>query len=210
MQAGASGDVLVRVPTQVSGTVSGAASPRVVLQENTAPARGRVTLVHRGALVVFEGASRVGWHRGTSAEWTPVSLWPQPHEADALAAHLARRDPLLVVLRERVATVPVFREELDRSDPVFAALADSAEDDPVELRIPALDWLPTEVRLRGLRFLSWADSVMSTTPYALCPPYLVDDPDGASAQIRFARPRRGERATDTDCRALVEHLFPGR
>lgn len=183
-------------------------SSRVALpDENTPPIGGRVTLDHRNALVVFEGAARIAWHRGTSSDWIPVGLWPRPEEAVLLEERLERGDPVLVILSEPVATVPLLVEELAASRELFAPYAGPAEGHLVELRLPALDWLPADARARGLEFLASTDKVIATTPYALCPPFLLDGPDADGRKIRFVRPRRGERATDADCRALVEHVF---
>ena len=200
-------EAILHLPSQ-TGNLPALADDRSVRWENTPPIGGRVTLLHKGALVVFEGASRVVWHRETSSEWTPIGLWPRPHEAAFLTAHLARREPMLVVLRDPIATLPLLTEELDRSDPLFTALAGHSEGDVVELQIPALDWLPAEDRLRGLRFLAWSASVLSATPHPLCPPYLVDEPAGAPitsasyapGEVRASRTRYAERSSSISSR----------
>lgn len=192
-----------RGPSMLVGNFPG------LLPENTPPVGGRVTLRHRNALVVLEGAPRISWHRSSSSEWVPVGVWPGPGGASCLREHLHGGAPLLVVVSEPVATVPLLVEELERADPALKRFAGPAEGHLVELRLPALDWLPEGARVRGLEFLRWTDGILSTTPYALCPPVLLEAP-GSATNIRFARPRRGEGVTDDDCRALVEHVFASR
>lgn len=196
-------ETTARLPAQGSYSTARAGLP----DENTPPIGGRVTVEHGNALVVFEGAARIAWHRRTSSDWIPVGLWPRPDEAVLLEGRLERGDPVLVILSEPVATVPLLVEELAASGELFAPYADPAEGHLVELRLPALDWLPDDVRARGLEFLARTDKVIATTPHALCPPFLLDDPGPEGSNVRFVRPRRGERATDADCRALVEHVF---
>ncbi|MGI5467478.1 hypothetical protein [Streptomyces sp. CA-132043] len=187
------------------------------------------TVLCAGILIIFEGAARIRWAVDGTGDWTPVALWPGAREADEVAERLERRQPLLVVLDELDtphgidaragddglgATVPVWRAELDRAPADLAALA-TGDGDLLDLRVPALTWLPPELRQRGTEFWRAAGARTADVPPALLPPLLLDGageaadgPRGGHPHVRFARRSRTPALTPRHLAAAAAHAFP--
>lgn len=161
-------------------------------------------------LIIVEGASRIRWVTDTSRTWSPVAFWPDGAEAAEVALHLEKRQPLLVVLDDTAVMVPVWDHELDRAPANVAALA-VGEGDLLDLRVPALDWLPAPLRHRGLDFWRTSTARLAGTPTALLPPLLFDTPEQAAEDtwhVRFARRTRPFPLTGKRLTSVVAHAFP--
>ncbi|CAL9429178.1 hypothetical protein [Streptomyces sp. enrichment culture] len=145
---------------------------------------------HGTTLVVFEGGRRMRWSRPGPGRWRPVGVWPGAAEAAALAGYLAARGNLLVVLDRAEPTVSLLAEELAGAPAavrrLLPATAPEPDDPVVDVGIPALDWLPAPLRLRGLRFLARATEAAERTPALLLPALLTDEPDPERPHVRFA------------------------
>jgi hypothetical protein len=166
------------------------------------------TLEHPPALIVLEGADRVRWRLEPSGNRTAVGVWPDTEESTALHRHLAECRPLLVVLDAPVTDVCVFRDELRDAPPAVTARA-MGVDDPFDLRVPALDWLPEPYRTRGLNFWDQTESLLAAQPSALLPRLLLDTPHTtAGRHVRFARRSPRARVTPDELGPIVAHLFP--
>ncbi|MFF0158148.1 hypothetical protein ACFYRY_11550 [Streptomyces sp. NPDC005263] len=150
---------------------------------------------HGGTLVVFEGSRRMLWSRPGPGRWRPVGIWPQAADAAALTAHLAARRNVLVVLDGAEHTVSLLAEELAAAPPSVRRLVpgpdpsvpgpDRYPEEPVEVRIPVLDWLPGPLRRPGVELLRTGAELMRRTPAALLPPLLTDEFDPARPHLRF-------------------------
>lgn len=163
---------------------------------------------HGSALVVFEGSRRMLWRRPGPGRWRPAGIWPEAAEAAALAAHLAARRNLLVVLDGTEHTVSLLLEELAAAPASVRRLAPGPHrDEPVDVRIPVLDWLPAPLRHPGLAFLRTGREAARRTPAALRPPLLLDEPAPDRPYLRFAlRTQRGGVGPGRLADA-VNHLF---
>ncbi|MEU6283407.1 hypothetical protein [Streptomyces sp. NPDC047028] len=168
------------------------------------------TLAVGNALVVFEGAPRLKWQWQSLTQWTPTGLWPSPEELREITARFDRGDPVLIVLGEREAGVTVTQEEMSQAPPELRSLATFSEGTGGigELRIPQLDWLPEDLRARGLRFFDDSDLVIARTPAPLRPPLLLDEPAPYDAQVRFVRQTGPGGCSPAALTALVNHAFP--
>ncbi|GHG97535.1 hypothetical protein [Streptomyces rubradiris] len=160
-----------------------------------------------GTLVVFEGPSRVLWTPGAPGSPVPAGLWPTAADAAEVAARIARREPVLVVLEEIAATVSVWRHELDRAPAELAELAEG-EGELLDLRVPALDWLPEPLRERGLAFWHRSTARAAREPAVLLPAVLLDEPDEGAPGVRFARRLLPFPLTTTRLAHLVAGAFP--
>jgi hypothetical protein len=164
-------------------------------------------LRHDGVTVVVEGSARIRWRRVAAARWAPAALWPSTDESAEVLSGVRRGDPLLVVFDEAPAKVPVLAEELALAPPAVASLACDTSGEVVDLHVPPLDWLPEELRHRGLRFLHTSTQAASRTPCPLRPPLMLDEPAADLPNLRFAvrLPCRGWARTDLV--AVASHLF---
>ncbi|WSQ08623.1 hypothetical protein OG604_13055 [Streptomyces sp. NBC_01231] len=143
---------------------------------------------HGSTLVVFEGSRRMLWSRPGPGRWRPVGIWPQAADAAALTAHLAARRNVLVVLDGAEHTVSLLAEELAAAPASVRRLVpgpDPYPDEPVDVRIPVLDWLPGPLRRPGLELLCTGAELVRRTPAALLPPLLTDEFDPARPHLRF-------------------------
>ncbi|MFI9024662.1 hypothetical protein [Streptomyces sp. NPDC053560] len=111
-------------------------------------------------------------------------------------------------------TVPVWRAELDRAPADLAALA-TGDGDLLDLRVPALTWLPAELRQRGTEFWRATGARTADVPPALLPPLLLDGAGeaadgsrGAHPHVRFARRSRPSALTPRHLAAAAAHAFP--
>ncbi|CAM5743978.1 hypothetical protein SALBM311S_01506 [Streptomyces alboniger] len=143
---------------------------------------------HGSTLVVFEGSRRMLWSRPGPGRWRPVGIWPQAADAAALTAHLAARRNVLVVLDGAEHTVSLLAEELAAAPASVRRLVpgpDPYPDEPVDVRIPVLDWLPGPLRRPGVELLRTGAELVRRTPAALLPPLLTDEFDPARPHLRF-------------------------
>jgi hypothetical protein len=158
-------------------------------------------------LVVVDGADRVTWRRTGLAEWVPCGVWPDEHQSAEVHRHLAHGGPLLAVLAATKATVPLLDEQLAEAPPAVAALAQQASGDLAALHIPALDWLPADLRRRGLRFVRDGAERAARTPAPLLPAIVLDEPDQHAPHVRFAHRLAPCPHLRRDLPAIVEHAF---
>jgi hypothetical protein len=159
------------------------------------------------ALVVVDGADRVAWRRTGLAEWAPCGVWPDEQQAADVRRHLAQGGPLLVVLAGTKATVPLLDEQLADAPSAVAALAQQPSGDLASLHIPALDWLPADLRRRGLRFVRESAERAARTPAPLLPAIVLSEPDAEAPNLRFAHRLAPCPHLRRDLPAIVEHAF---
>jgi len=160
-------------------------------------------------LVVFEGPKRIAWGQSSHDGWTPLDLWPNAHQAEDIRRRLAQRQPLLIILDKADPVVSLLPEELVDAPPAVAALADEKTGELVRMRVPTLNWLPSDLRRRGLRFLSRSIERTAGVPKALLPPLVFDEHDGSTPHVRFAHRLNTRVRLDHDIDAIVEHCFAG-
>jgi len=146
------------------------------------------------ALIVFEGARRI---RGRN------DLWPDAHEAEDVRDRIEAGRPILVVLGGPHAEAAVLTEQFAGAPPALAELVRAIARDLSP--IPALDWLPSEARARGLRFLRASTLRVRRTPALLCPPLALDERDLACPHVRFAHLAR--ETHEGDLTAIVAYAF---
>jgi hypothetical protein len=142
------------------------------------------TVVRDDFLIVVEGAARLSWCRTGSAQWKPVGLWPTPEQEADVAARVRRGSPVLVVLEDAPAVVPLTDSEAAQVPDDLRGLVE-VDGGVGELRIPFLGWLSPELRERGRRFLEQGSA--TGTPDVLRPPLLIEPPDQDTPHVRFAR-----------------------
>lgn len=133
------------------------------------------------ALVVFEGPRRIRQGNATGFE-----LWPSPAEAAEVRARIACGRPILVILGGPQAEATALTEQFAGAPPALAQLVHAIARDLAPFSVPALDWLPSDVRDRGLRFLRTSLSYVRRTPPLLRPALCLDDPAGPCPNVRFA------------------------
>jgi hypothetical protein len=166
------------------------------------------TIHHGDVLTVFEGARRLSWRRDLFTEWTPVGLWPDQHASARLRRHLADAKPLLVVVERPETTVTLLAEQYEAAAPEVAALAGGdVSGEIVDIRLPALDWLPDDLRRRGIEFLRRSTAQVAATPAALRPPVRLEDPDAAAPNVRFVHRSGPWLIPERDLPALAEAAF---
>jgi hypothetical protein len=81
--------------------------------------------------------------------------------------------------------------------------------EPALVHIPALDWLPNDLRRRGLAFLDASTERASQVPPALRAPLVLSVSDPAAPHVRFAHRLRSGFALDHNLPVIVEHAFGG-
>jgi hypothetical protein len=163
-----------------------------------------VTTPHE-VLIVLEGAVRLAWRRSGAARWSPVGLWPTDWQAADLLDHVRRGLPLLVVLEQVSVTVPMLAEEFADAPPAVAALAEQSGE-VVEVRIPTLDWLPADLRDRGLDFVRDSAAYVAGTPRPLRPALLLEEP-ATPRNVRFARVLDPGRYRREELAAVARYAF---
>jgi hypothetical protein len=132
------------------------------------------------ALIVFEGPRRVR-RRGAGFD-----LWPDPAEAAAVRERIAAGRPLLVILGGRQAEATALTERYADAPPALAEFVRTLARDLAPLSIPALDWLPHDIRDRGLRFLQAGLLRLGRTPPLLRPALALDERAAPCPHVRFA------------------------
>lgn len=159
------------------------------------------------ALVVFEGSSRVHWRRDGRAEWTPLGVWPDERETALVRQQLEQRQPLLVILSGIEASVALLDDQYERAPRALAAISAEVAGGLVELRIPALDWLPADLRRRGFRFLRESVQRAAATPGPLRAPLALEPRDLVTPHVRFAHRVSSCPYLERDLDAVVDYAF---
>jgi hypothetical protein len=160
-------------------------------------------------LVVFEGPKRIAWRETDFSDWAPLGLWPDPREKHEIHRRIAHGQQMLVVLDEAAPVVSMLREELAAAPPALAALAEEPVGELVRLPVPTLDWLPGDLRARGLRFLARSTARVAGIPKALLPALIFEESPRALAHVRFAHRLDRRVRLDSDLDAIVAHGFAG-
>ncbi|KUN29868.1 hypothetical protein AQJ23_03785 [Streptomyces antibioticus] len=165
-------------------------------------------LRHGNTLVVFDGPPRLLWSAADPGHYVPSGLWPSPAEAASVLDHLADGGNVLVMLGEEDTTIPMYVEE---AASIPAELADrikvTTDGALAYLHLTALDWLPDDLRRRGLRFLRDTDRMLASLPDALLPPLLLEEPDSEASNLRFGRLRTVRTLTEDRILPLSNHFF---
>jgi len=133
------------------------------------------------ALIVFEGPRRIRRQNATRFE-----LWPDAREAQAVRDRIERGRPILVIFGGPQAEATVLTEQFAGAPPALVELVDAIARDLSPIPVPALDWLPAEVRDRGLRFLRASTLRVRRTPALLRPALSLDERDATCPHVRFA------------------------
>jgi hypothetical protein len=154
------------------------------------------------ALIVFEGPRRI---RRQSA--SRFDLWPDAREAEAVRDRIEGGRPILVILGGAQAKATVLTEQFAGAPPALAEVVQAIARDLSPFPVPALDWLPSDVRDRGLRFLRVAALRVRRTPALLCPTLCLDDRDAAFPHVRFAYLSRVGVHTAHELSLVVAYAF---
>jgi hypothetical protein len=161
--------------------------------------------------VVYEGPRRLVWRRTGATGWVPTGLWPTPAQAAELITELNRGGRLLIVLEPGPHTVHVMGEELAAAPAPVRKLAEQPGDDPAELIVPMLDWLPESLRQRGIRFRNQCASLLDRFPLALLPRLLVEQSVEPGCPVRFVHPMPPCSLTGSlsgnQLRQITNHVF---
>lgn len=159
-------------------------------------------------MVVFEGRHRVAWQPLTAGRATPVALWPDEAERQEVGRHIAVGSPLLVVLDRDEPWIPLLPEELPQPGSPMRRLVHEPAGDLPGLRMPWLDWLPGDLRVRGLRFFRASAQRAGRVPAPLEPDLVVDQ--APESQVRFAWRVRPRGLAEHLLRAVVDYCFGPR
>ena len=154
------------------------------------------------ALIVFEGSRRIRHLSPTS-----FSLWPDPQEAEEVRDRIESGRPILVILGGPQAEATVLTEQFAGAPPALAELVQAIARDLSPIPVPALDWLPNEVRDRGLRFLRASTLRRRRTPALLFPTLSLDDRDATCPHVRFAHLSRMEIQSQRELARVVAYAF---
>ena len=154
------------------------------------------------ALIVFEGPRRIRPRGATHFE-----LWPDAAEARDVRDRLASGRPILVILGGPQAEATVLTEQFAGAPPALAELVHAIARDLAPVPVPALDWLPPEVRDRGLRFLRASTQRVRRTPALLRPALILDERDLTCPNVRFAHLSRVTSGTERDLASVVSYAF---
>ena len=154
------------------------------------------------ALIVFEGPRRIRRRHATSFD-----LWPDAREAQEVRDRIQSGRPILVILGGAQAKATVLTEQFAGAPPALAELVQAIARDLSPFPVPALDWLPDDVRERGLHFLRATTLRVRRTPALLCPALCLDDRDAAFPHVRFAYLSRVGVHTPRDLSLVAAYAF---
>jgi hypothetical protein len=155
-------------------------------------------------MIVLEGRRRLRWSIAGDG-FVLTGLWPDERELAFVNRRLDEGLPLLVVLDYEPTDVPAFENEV--FDLPRGLDVRRCGGDMLELRVPVLDWLPPDLRRRGLTFAGYAASTIEATRACDLPPLLFDDA-AQGEQVRFAqRTRTCLRVTDQLLREAAASAF---
>ncbi|MCL6537447.1 MAG: hypothetical protein K6T28_02500 [Acidothermus sp.] len=125
-------------------------------------------------LVVFEGPRRLLWKQRGPLQWVPYAVWPSAEDRAALLRRRAGGDPILVVIEDAPARIPILAEERSSAPAELRERMRPTGDDLYELEIPLADWLPEPLQQRAQTLAERARQVRDTSPAALLPPFLFE------------------------------------
>lgn len=179
----------------------------MTLEIGEEPMRATPTARHGDALAVIDNERRMRWHRPDPVTWVPAGVWPSAEDALSIHRHLDSGLPLLVILDGPQTTVRLLIEELAGAAPDVVARVACGTREPALVRIPALDWLPEDLRRSGLAFLDVSAEHAHSIPPVLRPPLVLSTSDPAAPHVRFAHRLRKGFNLDDHLHALVEHAF---
>lgn len=162
------------------------------------------TIQCRDALVVFEGTRRL---RRRDLDSAGIALWPDADEAEDVGRRLDRGQPILVILGGPQADAALLAEQFVQAPPAFAAAVRSTARDMTGTPVPALDWLPAELRERGLCFLRTSAEHARRTPGLLCQSLYLDQRDPVMPHVRFAHRIDQREPTEHDLESVVAFAF---
>ncbi len=108
-------------------------------------------------------------------------------------------DPLPLVPPDQIVEITP-----EKAEPIPAPMPNLA---PVP--VPALDWLPSEVRDRGLRFLRSSILHARRTPALLRPALSLEDPAVVCPHVRFAHLSRAGAHTEHELAVVLAFAFGG-
>jgi hypothetical protein len=154
------------------------------------------------ALIVFEGPRRIRHQSATSFE-----LWPDAGEAQEVRDRIESGRPMLVILGGPHADATVLIEQFAGAPPALAELVQAIARDLSPIPVPALDWLPNDVRDRGLRFLRASTLRVRRTPALLCPTLYLENRDPTCPHVRFAHLSRVAVQTELELSLVVAYAF---
>jgi hypothetical protein len=154
------------------------------------------------ALVVFEGPRRIRHRSATSFD-----LWPDARELEEIRHRIESGRPILVILGGPQAKATLLTEQFAGAPPAFAELVQAIARDLSPIPVPALDWLPNDVRDRGLRFLQASTLHVRRTPALLCPELCLDERDVAFPHVRFGHLCRVGAHTERELSLVVAYAF---
>jgi hypothetical protein len=154
------------------------------------------------ALIVFEGPRRIRQRGATGFE-----LWPDAQEAQEVQERIERGRPILVIFGGPQAEATVLTEQFAGAPPALAELVRAIARDLSPIPVPALDWLPSDVRDRGLRFLRASTLRSRRTPALLRPALSLDDRDAACPHVRFAHLARAGAQPEQELSQVVAYAF---
>jgi hypothetical protein len=154
------------------------------------------------ALIVFEGPRRIRHQSAASFD-----LWPDAREAEEVRDRIESGRPILVIVGGPEAEATVLTEQFAGAPPALAELAYAIARDLSPVPVPALDWLPSDVRDRGLRFLRASTSRVRRTPALLRPPLSLDDRDVRFPHVRFAYLSRVGLQDERELSLVVAYAF---
>jgi hypothetical protein len=157
-----------------------------------------------GALVVFEGARRV---RGVLTDGTDAALWPDAEEAEDVSRRLSGGHPILVIFGGPQADAALLAEQFVQAPLALTVAVRSTARDMTGTPVPALDWLPAELRERGLRFLRTSAEHARRIPGLLCQSLYLDERDLVTPHVRFAHRIDQRRPLERELERVVEFAF---
>jgi hypothetical protein len=156
-------------------------------------------------LVALEGRARLSWRADPTTGWMPAALWPDRAQGERVRRHIAEGRPMLIVMTGAADSVPLLEEQRDGMPTSLVPFVRDVPGDLPALCIPALDWLPDDLRQRGLKFVVCsADSL----PDALQAPLILENTDPAMPNVRFAHRLAPCPHLRRDLPAIVTHTFP--
>jgi hypothetical protein len=134
------------------------------------------------------------------------ALWPNELQAAAIRRRIAQGEPVLVVVETPETSVKVLADQLAQAPPELAAAAER-DVEIADVRIRAFDWLPEDLRERGLAFLRSNDERARRIPASLLAPAVLDASGG---HVRFLHVTRPWEQLELDLGAIARLAFGAR
>ena len=98
-------------------------------------------------------------------------------------------------------------EQFAGAPPALAQLVHEIARDLAPIPVPALDWLPSPIRDRGLRFLRASTLRARRTPALLRPALALEDRAVTCPHVRFAHRSRLDAHTQHELSLVVAYAF---